>query len=221
MARAATYKKKSRAIDLPIRVLVIAQVFLLLGYFAYGPAEAYASELYLPQSVSSQDTSEGEGAGREAPDSEPIADSEVYSFSAQDLIDAQTNQSNYQHEIIIPYTEVPLASPFEANQTMGFGGSLINTSLAVICIITMAAMLILLLTRKTSDYRVMTVRTLAVTFGLVMVVIWALFDRLQLPSTTLNDSSALIVAFFCVYLSVALFSYFYERQINKKRAIRR
>ena len=146
---------------------------------------------------------------------------EVFSLTGQDNVDAQTNQSDTQGSIVIPNYIVPLTETHQNSMISGNGGSFVNTAIGIICICAMGIMLLVLLARKTTDYRVIVVRTIAVTFGLVTVVIWSLFDRIQVPSVMINDSTTMVIACFSVFVIMAAISYAYESRLEKKRATRR
>jgi len=213
MATAATEQTNSQRKSAVIVVLVVVQVLLVLSYLSLPAAQAFASEpskAEITQYLSQEDSEEPGEPGYA-----------VYRLDYQDSIDAQTNQSDHQGTVIIPDYEAPLANPQLDILSTGTGGSFLNTIIVMVSILAMGIMLCMLLVRKTSDYRVITVRTIAVTFGLVTVVIWSLFDKLQLPTVLLNDSSTLIIAFFAIFVITSIVSYSYEKHINKKRASRR
>lgn len=139
----------------------------------------------------------------------------VYRFSEQDLIEAQTNQTGTR----ISDAAVPLASFSQDGKSpsSATGGSLVNTLIVLLNIVSMVAMLLLLSIRKTTDYRVIAVRTIAAAFGLVTITTWSLLDRLQIPTVATNDSTALIVTLFCLYTAIAAGSFFYEAHLRRQK----
>ena len=193
---------------LPLSVPLLILVLLVVCSITFLPVQVYADGLW--RTPGAQAPEEGEGE-------DPDATGQGYLvFDTQDLIDAQTNHSSHAEGVIISNEQVPLSSSPSANQNPGTNGSLFNTVLAGVCILSMVVMLVLLLVYKTSDYRVIVVRTLAVAFGLVTVVIWSLFDRLQAPTVFLNDFSPLIGVVFGIYVIMAFASYLYEAKLNKE-----
>ena len=213
MAAWGTEQRKSQWGGMIAAAVFVVLGLLILGIIA-GPApQAMASEDSPPEVSLYSETSEGEG-----PDDPGF---EVYSLTGQDNAEAQTNQSDNQGSMIIPEFDIPLINSGQSTPISGNGGSYVNTGLIILCILIMGVMLFLLLIRRTTDYRVITVRTIAVTFGLVTVVIWSLFDWVQVPTVLINSSTTLLATMFVVFVIMTITSYAYESRLNKKSAKRR
>jgi len=213
MAAWGTEQRKSQWGGMIAAAVFVVLGLLILGIIA-GPApQAMASEDSPPEVSLYSETSESEG-----PDDPGF---EVYSLTGQDNAEAQTNQSDNQGSMIIPEFDIPLINSGQSTPISGNGGSYVNTGLIILCILIMGVMLFLLLIRRTTDYRVITVRTIAVTFGLVTVVIWSLFDWVQVPTVLINSSTTLLATMFVVFVIMTITSYAYESRLNKKSAKRR
>ena len=197
--------------SISLAVFLFAFILLFAGSFAAAQAHAYAAEPELSQNEQT--------TGQEDNESASVPVFEINSFDNHDIIEAQTNQSDQSNTVIIPSSEAPLAGFPEASEEADSAGSILNTVLAGISVLSLIMMLYLLLVRKTHDYRVIMVRILAVAFGMVTIVAWSLFDRLQIPFVMLNSSSALVITLFSVYVVMAVFSYFYETRLNRKKAL--
>ncbi|MCL2749853.1 MAG: hypothetical protein FWE96_02425 [Coriobacteriia bacterium] len=208
-----TEQKKSQWGGMIAATVFIALGLLILGIIAEPAPQAIASEDSPPEISLYSETSEGEG-----PDNPGF---EVYSLTGQDNAEAQTNQSNNQGSTIIPEFDIPLINSGQATPLSGNGGSYVNTGLIMLCILIMGVMLLLLLVRRTTDYRVIAVRTIAVTFGLVTVVVWSLFDWVQVPTVLINSTTTLLATLFVVFVIMTITSYAYESKLNKKSAKRR
>ena len=214
MTTVLTRYKSSQRKGIPIAALLVALTLVPIAFSEVPFAQAYASESQRfsrhNQYLEFSEEGENEDSG--------TCDYEVYDYSNQDLIDAQINQTgslpNNQPGITIPGDEVPLSNFVQTSQSSG-GGSLVNILLAGLCVVSMGVMLLMLFVRRTSDYRVITVRTIAVAFGLIAIVMWSLFDRLQTPTTLFNSESGLIIVIFCIYAGMATISYLYEEHVKK------
>lgn len=191
----------------------LALILLLVSLMTMVLERAFASELPQTQSKHFQEESVQEGS------TGSDSDEEFYRFNSQDLLDAQTNPSGSQNRIIIPHGEVPLSGSLETGHIISKGGSLYNTVLALLCIALMGAMLLLLLIRKTTDFRVIAMRTISVAFGLLTVVTWSLLDKLQIPVVLFNNVSVLITSIFILFIATATASYVFEaRHTSNKSA---
>jgi len=212
MATAATKQKKRQKQKAVLAKLLIVQILLVLSCSALPTMQASAAEMVQDNNIQCLGGNESDDEGQNDPGFE------VYTFDAQEVIDARANQPDHQGGVIIPSQQTPLNITQQTNAATGNGGSYLNTALVMLSILTMGIMLLLLLLRKTSDYRVITVRTVAVSFGLVTVVIWSLYDMLQVPTEMLNTTSALVTAVFSIFVIMAIASYLYEAYLGKKSA---
>lgn len=211
MSGAAKETRRIKGRIAPFVVLVVASLMIALFMMATS-SEAFANELHNSQIDTQQyvDKGDSDTEDEEADESQGY---KVYTFDSQDIIDAQTNQSG----TIIPDSDVPLTSTLmdSKNSTVGVG-SIFNTVIVALCALSMLLMFALIGIRKTKDYRVITVRTLAAAAGLVTIVSWSLMDRLQTPTLVFNDSSAFIAALFSIYVVLAAYSYIYEARLDKQ-----
>jgi len=214
MATLQIEQEKRQKRSVALAVLLVAQALIVLSILAPPPTQVVANEASTLSSTSqlvlSSDTEDLETVGYE-----------VYSFSSQEFFDMQIGLTERQGGIIVPNQVIPLSQTQLDSVSNSNDGSVFNTALVVISILIMGAMLVLLLVRRTSDYRVIAVRTIAVAFGLVTVVIWSLFDRLQVPTAMFNNTSTLLIAIFSIYVIMAIVSYFYEVRVNNKSALER
>lgn len=196
-----------------IGVVVLAIVALCL-YLVFAPvSSAYALE---GSGASEQECQAVEGTEGAITGSD--SSTGYQAFDSQDIIDAQTSEQG----ITIPDSDIPLANSATIGQNSGVGsgeGSIFNTVLVVVCVLSMLAMLVLLSIRKTRNYRVIALRTVAVTFGLVTITSWSLMDRLQTPTAAFNEASAFLAALFMIYVVLAVYSYIYEMRVNKQEAL--
>ncbi len=190
-----------------LAVLAIALLLSFTGTLFVSLTHAYADE---PKTMQ---TKVFQGAQGQSMQEEAVAGTTDSSgYDEQDSIDARTNQSHAN----IPDSEVPLASFLDREQATGAGhGSFFNALAAAFSGVSMLLMLLALSMRKTSDYRVIAVRTIAVAFGLVTIVAWSLLDRLQVSSLVFNEFSAVISVLLSIYVAFAIFSYVYEARLNK------
>lgn len=170
------------------------------------PNEGDSSGLAGGMAVSEEDTVSSTDLSANSTDSS-ANNSDAY--EEEDLISAQTSQSG----TTIPDASVPLA---EATTQIGFG-SILNTLLVAICIITMLVMFVALLISKTKDYRVIAARTVAAAVGLVTIAAWSLLDKMQAPAALVNDATLLIASLFCIYAILLVYSYLYEARLKKAR----
>lgn len=215
MKTATTTDTASRWVRALLRALLLVALILVLlfcGFSGFSAQRAFADESQTDPSLEQQEM-QSSGSGSES------QHYKVYSFDRQDIIDAQTNQSNTPDDGTIPDLKVPLAgfSPADQNLDGAGRGSRFNTGLAVLCIVSLLVMLLMLFIRKTRDYRVLTVQTVAVAFGLVTIAAWVLLDRLQIPTVLFNDVSALLAVCTGIYLVVAVASYVLEARLKKVR----
>lgn len=199
---------------LKVSLYVVVLCFLVASIcvFAASTQALYANEPGGAQIQEQQGEAQSGEAGEAATDAEGSVGYQA--FDTQDIINAQTSNSGST----IPDVQVPLASGVHSSQSTSADsvlGSVFNTVLVVLCALSMLAMLVALTVRKTRNYRVIAVRTIAVTFGLVTITTWSLLDRLQMPETLFNDSTAIISSFFLIYLVLAVYSYLYEARLNK------
>lgn len=201
---AATQQTVSRPKRAALLASLLLALMLLVSLFALPVTSAYADE---PQEAPIEEQQESSGA-----DSSSVTpEYEVFTFDSEDIIDAQTNQSGN----VIPDTEVPLANSISSEKSQTGTGSIFNTVLIVLCVVSMLSMLIALSVRKTKDYRVIAARTVAVAVGLVTIATWSLMDKLQAPTVVFNDFTLLISALFAIYVVLAVYSYIYETRLNK------
>ncbi|MDR1358610.1 MAG: hypothetical protein LBJ48_04575 [Coriobacteriales bacterium] len=207
-ATTSTASQWERAL-LRVSLITVLALLLLQGFSGFSAYQAYADE---PQTTPSQEQ-QSSGSGTEYPGYT------VYSFNSQDIIDAQTNQSGRLSNTAIPDSEVPLAgfSPVDQSPGSAGKGSSFNTLMAALCGISLAVMLLVLFVRRAQDYRILTIQTVAVAFGLVTIATWALLDRLQIPITTFNDASVLIAVLTGVSVVVAVASCVFEARLKKVR----
>lgn len=181
-------------------------------------SQAYASVIQgaLPQE---QEGAEDNPASSDA-SSEIASGYRVYRTSGQDVIEAQTNQTNSSTQatvVTIRDFDVPLSGAADIDATMQGkrSGSFLNVALVMLCLISVLAMIRTLSRRKAEDYRITAARAIVAGSGLIVISTWSLLDGLQAPAVFVSDSSVLIVALFCVHVAVALVAWAYTARIRR------
>ena len=137
----------------------------------------------------------------------------VYALPNHQETIVQTDQATGIPDEEIPLLGTPLFAQ-DANKTVG-SGSIFNTLVAALCTITMLGMLFNLAARKGKDYRVITLRTIAIAFSLATVAVWSLVDKFAFPSTFFNSMSLVIAVLFGLYVVLSLTSFAYDAHLRK------
>jgi hypothetical protein len=188
---------------------------LLIALFVAGAAVSV-----LADASTQAFASETIGATSGTPDSSEHKEAvDASAYSPEELLDAQTSHA----ETLIPDSSVPMSSWVNNGAAANGGasgandGSLVNTILATVCAISMVLAMFALTRRKNSSFSVVTVRTVAVAIGLVMVSTWSLLDKLATPTLLLNDSSSVIITMFVLYTIALVASFVWESHADARR----
>lgn len=205
-----TYEAKRPRNRVFLVAFLCAAGLIFLGILSTTMTQAYAVD---PQEAQQEMNGSGSASSGISSESDNTA-----AFDRQDAIDAQTNHAGNFSNTFIPDSDVPLASGFELNQSadMAGGGSYVNAIIAALCLILLIAVLVMLFARKTKDYRVIVVRTAAAAFGIVALAVWALLDRMQVPSTPINENTLLLAVLLGVVVALMVASYVLEARLLKQ-----